>query len=158
MSFKSLLVLSCICIFFVGGVLSACTTSGANLVQNGDFEVVVGTTNADCEFMLDVYNNCPLDSPDSTTLDHWNLIAGGISLIKTPKWVAQSGSICVGLCSNNNGKITQEVSGLTVGNKYQLSFQLAGNPIGSSIKQMKVQFSTVVNDSPTFDISASSFF
>jgi len=135
----------------ISSILADC--SGSNFIQNGDFE----STSSYCSFGLDYYDNCQISAPTTTSLPSWNVVSGEVDAISEPKWQAESGEICINMIDVTAGEISQQVSGLVVGNQYQLSFWMAGNfNGGNALKYLNVQVGSEVNVNVSFDITGAS--
>jgi len=114
---------------------------GANLVVNGGFELGANPG-----------NTLTLAAVDSTSITSWTVQSGSIDLIGS-RWIAGEGANCLDMSGTGVGSIRQEISGLTGGYSYRLTFLLAGNPeMGPAIKQLRVSLGGVSQDF-TFDIS-----
>ncbi|MEZ5505661.1 MAG: PEP-CTERM sorting domain-containing protein [Gammaproteobacteria bacterium] len=88
---------------------SAASFANANLLTNGDFEANVGLSGTS----WGVYQS----------IDGWNKFDGpGIEIQRNTVIAAQSGNQYVELDSHYNSSMYQEISGLTVGGAYELSF------------------------------------
>jgi len=117
-------------------LLLACVGAvSANLVSNGGFEspgTFVGTFEP------------------FTVLTGWNIDSGSIDLINT-YWQPASGSYSIDLAGNAPASISQ-VLATTPGGKYDLSFMMAGNPVGApTIKTAEVFWDGVTQGTFTFD-------
>ena len=83
--------------------------ANANLITNGDFESNVGLSNG----AWGVYGS----------IDGWNTLSGpGIEIQKNTIVTAQSGSQYVELDSYSNSSMYQAITGLTIGQSYDLDF------------------------------------
>jgi choice-of-anchor C domain-containing protein len=98
----------------------------ANLIQNGSFE---NGANPGSFLQLDAV---------STVITGWTVSQGSIDYIGT-LWQASNGSRSLDLQGLTSGTI-QQTFNTTIGATYRVTFDLAGNPIGSpAIKQMRVR-------------------
>jgi choice-of-anchor C domain-containing protein len=70
-----------------------------------------------------------LNSGDSTSIAGWTVSAGNIDYIGT-YWTAADGSRSLDMNGLEPGSISQTLTGLTIGQQYKVSFELAGNPAG----------------------------
>jgi choice-of-anchor C domain-containing protein len=68
-----------------------------------------------------------LNSIDATSITGWRVSTGSVDYIGS-YWTASDGARSVDLNGLNAGTIEQTITGLTVGNTYRVSFDLAGNP------------------------------
>lgn len=81
----------------------------------------------------------------SNALTGWTIGGAGINHIGS-QWVAQSGSQSIDLNDDNIGSISQDVTGLTIGQEYRVSFYGAANPNeGPSSKLLQVSAAGVNN-------------
>jgi len=73
------------------------------------------------------------------TLTGWTIGGAGIDHIG-PYWQASDGDQSIDLNALGAGSISQDLSGLTIGQEYTVSFDLAGNPTGD-VKSLTVSTS-----------------
>jgi len=114
-----------------------------NLVNDGGFEdpFVGGAFNT--------YNG-------GDTFGGWTVNGGGVDLINT-YWTSAEGVQSVDLNATSPGGVSQNVGGLIVGQRYQLSFWLAGNPAGGpTIKSLQTSLGGNVLGTNNFDITGKS--
>ena len=117
------------------------TPINQNLIVNGSFEIGV-----------DLTNTLPISAVDSNSINGWTVQSGSIDYIRG-RWVAGDGNRCLDLSGVSAGTIRQEVSGLSVGHVYRLTFLLAGNPEASpSVKSVRASVGGVSQDF-SFNIS-----
>ena len=64
-----------------------------------------------------------------TTISDWAVVSGSVDWVGT-YWQAENGIASIDLSGDSAGKISQEITGLTIGDQYEISFWLAGNPDG----------------------------
>jgi choice-of-anchor C domain-containing protein len=78
-------------------------------------------------------------SSGSTVIDGWTVGgAGGVDYIGT-YWTSSAGSRSVDLSGGGIGSVSQQLTGMTVGQEYTISFDLAGNPAGGpTVKGLEV--------------------
>jgi choice-of-anchor C domain-containing protein len=95
----------------------------AQIVVNGSFET--GPTPP--------FGGLYIPAPDSTTLSGWTISSGSIDYVGSDYWPAQDGSRSLDMNGHNAGTISQNVGGLSVGQRYRLSFYMAGNNNGAAI-------------------------
>ncbi len=100
----------------LGAALSLPSLQAAeNLLANGSFELG-----------QDPGGSTQLDA-GSTGLDGWIIDSGNLDYIGN-RWVAADGGRCLDLSGSVAGTISQEIRGLSPGQRYRLSFQMAANP------------------------------
>lgn len=66
-------------------------------------------------------------SPDSSSITGWKVVSGNIDYIGS-YWNAADGSRSLDMNGFDPGSISQTITGLTSGQQYKVSFDLAGNP------------------------------
>ena len=71
------------------------------------------------------------------TLTGWTVGLAGVDIVREPYWDASEGSQSIDLNALGSGSISQGLSGLTIGQEYTVSFDLAGNPTGD-VKSLTV--------------------
>ncbi len=128
----------------VAVVASASTAWAANVVIDGDFN-----------------NSNPGFSTISAggSIGPWSVTSGSVDLIGG-YWQSPSGPNApsgtngsVDMNGGSPGAISQDISGLTAGNTYTLTFWLSGNPDGPpATKSLDVSIGSVVNDNFTYTI------
>jgi choice-of-anchor C domain-containing protein len=93
------------------------SAAATNLINNGSFEAtVISNTNGYATL-----------GASTSILSDWTISAGTVDLIST-YWTAQSGNQSLDLIgANSNGAISQTFN-TTVGQTYNVSYWLAGNP------------------------------
>ena len=134
---KKLLVVGIIAVMLFAGIGAV---SAANLVTNGGFEA--DTPNASFQTL-------------TTGLTGWTISSGSIDLIGT-YWTSASGSKSIDLAGLAPGTISQVLT-TTTNTKYDLSFNLAGNPDDSSkIKKVEVFWDGVSQGIFSFDTTGKS--
>jgi choice-of-anchor C domain-containing protein len=95
-------------------------------------------------------------SAGDTSITGWTVGGGGIDYIGN-YWTASNGNSSLDLNGFNPGSISQTLTGLTVGAKYQISFDMAGNPDGNPTnKSLDVALDGITAYSATFDVSGHS--
>lgn len=103
------------------GLISSARAS--NLLVNGGLEKD-GTTPLNQYGML-----TPTPSQDNTALPGWSITSGSVDIVPNFYWQASQGMYSVDLVGTSGlGSISQTVSGLTPGQVYTLTFDLAANP------------------------------
>jgi choice-of-anchor C domain-containing protein len=97
----------------------AIPSSGARAVTitNGSFE----------SGLANVGTYTTLNAVDSTSITGWTVTAGSIDYIGT-YWTASDGNRSLDLDGLSAGTISQQLTGLTIGQQYQVFFDIAGNP------------------------------
>jgi choice-of-anchor C domain-containing protein len=105
-------------------ILGASASNAAVAIINGSFE----------DGTIDPGSFTTLSAGDSTTITGWLVGGAGVDYIGT-YWQASQGSRSIDLSALGAGSLSQILSGLTIGQTYQVTFDLAGNPdAGSSTK------------------------
>ncbi len=107
----------------VGAAFAAATTLGATAANavtiiNGSFETGVNPGSF-----------TTIGNGDSTSIFGWTVGGLGVDYIGS-YWQAADGDRSIDLSGNDKGSISQMLTGLTVGQTYQVMFALAGNPDG----------------------------
>lgn len=128
----------------VGLMLALPYAATANLVMDGSFEQ--GTVSGGYQ----TYETGPMGD--------WTVANGSVDLIRT-YWVPSVGSQSVDMAGlNANGTIQQTIRGLTSGQTYHLTFDMAGNPDdnyqGNTLKTLKATFGAT--STFTFDTTGKS--
>jgi len=125
-------------------ILLGAQSAYAVSITNGSFET--GTNPGGFTFL----------SAGSTNITGWTVGgAGGVDYIGT-YWTASDGGRSVDLSGGGIGGVSQQLSGLTIGQEYTVSFDLAGNPAGiPSTKHLAVS-TTGGAELFTFDTSGKS--
>ena len=116
------------------------TATSAATITNGSFEFP-GTTSGPFTTL----------SAGSGDLTGWDIDSGSVDLINT-LWEHSDGSYSLDLDGNAPAAISQVVTGLNVGDTYQILFDMASNPsaTGSTIKSLNVTVGSTV-ETYTFD-------
>jgi choice-of-anchor C domain-containing protein len=96
--------------------LAANNAAPASLVANGSFELGENPR---------VSTN--LNAINSTSIDGWTVESGSVDYIGS-RWVARDGVRCIDLSGEGPGTLSQQILSLSVGQRYRLSFFMAGNP------------------------------
>jgi choice-of-anchor C domain-containing protein len=110
-----------------------------------------GVTNG--SFETGSYSSAPFDtlSAGSTDLEGWTIDSGSVDWIGS-YWQAAHGSRSIDLDGNAAGAISQTLA-TTIGNAYDVTFALSGNPFGGpAAKTLTVGASGAASQSYTFDI------
>jgi choice-of-anchor C domain-containing protein len=109
---------------FLGLAFSlAAGSAGAATVQNGSFESP-GTFSGSFQTI----------NAGSAALTGWSIDRGSIDLINA-YWQSGSGSYSLDLSGNAPATISQTISDLVLGQRYRLTFLLAGNPDGTPVEK-----------------------
>jgi choice-of-anchor C domain-containing protein len=89
-----------------------------NLIVNGSFE-------------LGTFDSSPFDTVPggSSAITGWTVGGNSVDWIGS-YWQPEDGLRSIDLSGNSPGSVSQVLTGLTVGNRYTVSFWLAGNPDG----------------------------
>jgi choice-of-anchor C domain-containing protein len=105
----------------------------AATIVNGSFETpIIGGT-------FDTYE------AGSSSLTGWTIGGAGVNHIGS-YWVSQDGNQSIDLNDDDIGSISQDLTGLTVGLEYRVSFYGAANPnAGPASKQLQVSAAGVNN-------------
>ncbi len=110
--------------------------SYAQLILNGSFEIGPDPESDPVEHAL------LLSARDTKTLPAWTVSNGSIDYIGS-RWPAKKGERCLDLAGIEPATITQNISGLTPGVAYRLSFWMAPSPEGGRSNQsVKVDLGT----------------
>jgi len=115
----------------VGAAFAAATTLGATAANavtiiNGSFETGVNPGSF-----------TTIGNGDSTSIFGWTVGGLGVDYIGS-YWQAADGDRSIDLSGNDKGSISQMLTGLTVGQTYQVMFALAGNPDGGASTKVAV--------------------
>ncbi len=106
--------------------LGATASNAAVAIINGSFE--------DGAFDPGSFSTLGLGS---TAITGWVVGGLGVDYIGT-YWEAADGTRSVDLSGNDKGSISQMLTGLTIGQTYQVTFSLAGNPDGGGSTKVAV--------------------
>jgi len=130
-------------LLLAGGVRSYASV-GFNLVNDGSFEnQVVGGA----------FDNIGAGN----TFGGWHVDSGDIDLINS-YWTPEDGAQSDDMNGGGPGAISQTVSGLNIGEHYQLAFWLAGNPTGGpSIKTIDTSLGGNTILSSSFDVTGKTY-
>src|SRR5258707_8973180 len=104
-------------------IFAGASLCSGQVVQNGSFET--GTAPP--------FGGLYVPAPDSTTIANWTVSAGSVDYIGSDTWQAAAGSRSLDMNGHDAGTITQNITGFTLGQQYQLSFYMAANSDGSPI-------------------------
>ncbi len=125
------------------GLLVAGNASAATIV-NGSFEDPAPTIGAFASV-----------NAGSNLITGWTIGGGGVDLIRT-YWENQDGAYSLDLNQTSAGSISQDITGLVVGQAYRLDFWLASNTAGApNVKMLDVSVGSK-NESFSFDRTGSS--
>jgi choice-of-anchor C domain-containing protein len=114
--------------FLASGAFAAAIIAGASIslgaaqaasVVNGSFE----------DGLTDVGTFTTINAGDSTSITGWTVLTGNVDYIGS-YWTAADGSRSLDLNGLEPGSIAQTITGLTAGQQYKITFDLAGNPAG----------------------------
>jgi choice-of-anchor C domain-containing protein len=121
-------------------VFAAALLAGAAVPSTGAHAVTI--TNGSFESGLaSIGNFTTVNAVDSSSITGWTVSAGSVDYIGT-YWTASNGSRSLDLDGLSAGTITQTLTGLTVGQQYQIFFDIAGNPdSGPTTKTLDVMAS-----------------
>lgn len=109
------------------------TEKNTNLIINGSFEA------ADCGSYITV------SPPGSSSLPNWTVTQGTVDCVGS-YFIAADGRNSVDLGGEEKGGISQTLA-TSVGNNYQVTFDMAGNPCSAGAKSMNV---SVASESRNF--------
>lgn len=126
----------------LASALSSLSFASTNLVTNGDFEA------SSFSGAFATY------SAGSSSLAGWTIEDGSIDLINT-YWTPASGNYSIDLSGNFDGIISQDIS-TVVGQRYHVSFSMAGNPDDSSDLMKTIQVGLSQQPLYTFDVAGKS--
>jgi choice-of-anchor C domain-containing protein len=110
-----------------------------------------GVTNG--SFETGTFSGAPFDTLNagSTDLEGWTIDSGSVDWIGS-YWQAADGARSIDLDGNAAGAISQTLA-TTIGNTYDVTFALSGNPFGGpAAKTLTVGASGAASQSYTFDI------
>jgi choice-of-anchor C domain-containing protein len=99
----------------------------ANLLENGSFEFVIDPPTGSYRTLYAI----------NTDITGWTVSSGNIDWVNT-YWVASDGNLSLDLCGYVAGKIEQSFSTIA-GQKYAVTFDMAGNPVLKGIKELRVE-------------------
>ena len=99
--------------------IGAVSAASAATITNGSFEL----GNAPGSFAQ--------LAAGSTAITGWTIGGGGVDYIGT-YWQASNGNRSIDLNATSPGTISQTITDLVIGQQYQISFDLAGNPDGDN--------------------------
>src|SRR6185312_15219346 len=134
------------CALLVAGAVAGSVTaaSAAPMLINGSFE----TPGGGASFTT-------LSSGD-TSINGWTVGGGGIDYIGG-YWQASNGRNSLDLNALNPGSISQSITGLNVGAKYRIIFDIASNPDGGpTVKSLDVLLDGISKDTESFDTTGTS--
>lgn len=126
--------------------------AGAAMLLGANSAFAVTITNGD--FETPIVSGGPFDTYEAGTsgLTGWTIGGAGVNHIGT-YWTAQSGSQSLDLNDDDIGSISQDLTGLTAGQQYTVSFYGAGNPnAGPTDKELHVS-AAGINSFYSFSIS-----
>lgn len=119
------------------------SSAGAVSILNGSFEIGVDPGS---------FTNL---NAGSTNITDWTIASGNIDYIGD-YWTAADGSRSLDMNGLAPGSISQVVTGLTFGQQYEVTFELAGNPAGGPDQKTLQLSAGVGTNNYTFDISGHS--
>lgn len=70
----------------------------------------------------------------------WTAAGAGVDLVKDTLWQAADGNYSIDVNSTNTGAIGTTVTGLVIGNQYEVTFALSGNPSANVIARNNPNF------------------
>jgi choice-of-anchor C domain-containing protein len=110
-------------------------SASAVTINNGSFETSTTIANPGSYVAL---------TAGSTAIDGWTVGgAGGVDYIGT-YWTASNGGRSLDLSGTGIGSISTTIAGLSIGQEYTISYDLAGNPAGApTTKHLQVSVDSV---------------
>lgn len=126
----------------LAAALSNMSVASTNLVTNGDFESSTFS------------GGFTTYAAGSGSLASWTIEDGSVDLINT-YWAAASGNYSLDLSGNFDGIISQNLS-TVVGQRYHVSFSMAGNPDDSSDLVKTIQVGLSQQPLYTFNVAGKS--
>lgn len=123
-------------------LLATSVSAGAATIVNGSFEGAFSSTFQTL-------------GTGSTAITGWTVASGSVDWINT-YWQPAAGSYSLDLSGDDAGTISQQLTGLTIGQRYRVKFATAGNPDNApTVKALNVG-AAVNNQTFTFDVTGSS--
>jgi choice-of-anchor C domain-containing protein len=117
-------------------------SAGAATIVNGGFEGAFSSTFQTL-------------GTGSTAITGWTVSSGSVDWINT-YWQPAAGSYSLDLSGDEAGSISQQLTGLSVGQRYRIKFAVAGNPDNApTVKSLNVS-AAVDNQTFTFDVTGNS--
>jgi choice-of-anchor C domain-containing protein len=111
--------------------------AGAALLLGAQSAYAVSITNGSFELGTDP-GSFSAQGAGSTAITGWDVGPAGVDYIGT-YWTASNGTRSIDMSNLSAGSLSQTLSGLTIGQQYTVTFDMAGNPDGGPIvKQMDV--------------------
>jgi choice-of-anchor C domain-containing protein len=107
-------------ILATAAVILSATAANAVTFVNGSFEN--GVAIAPGSFVT-------LSTGDTTSITGWEVLSDGVDYIGT-YWQASEGTRSLDLSAESSGGVKQRLTGFEVGKRYQITFDLSGNPDG----------------------------
>ena len=71
-------------------------------------------------------------------IDDWTVRLGSVDLVRDTYWETPDGSYSIDVNGNELGGIATQISDLVVGQWYQVTFAMAGNPTGNRIRRLDI--------------------
>jgi choice-of-anchor C domain-containing protein len=129
----------------VANLLCATAVVAGTAGLSGKAQAVI-ITNGSFESGADPGGSFSTLSAGSGDLTGWNIVTGSIDYIGG-YWAAQDGHRSIDLNGNDVSAISQQLTGLTPGQQYKVSFWLSGNPDHGHIPNPKTLdvFTTFIN-------------
>jgi hypothetical protein len=134
--------------FAVALVVGPATSAQAvvNLIKNGSFETVDPALSFNANGVIHVTGS------NTTALPFWAVIASNQYKINE-FYDAQAGRNSVDL-SGTAGSLYQDVTGLTIGTTYKVSFSLSGNPLATVDPTVELRLAGVASPFGTFSFDS----
>ncbi|MFZ4688061.1 MAG: PEPxxWA-CTERM sorting domain-containing protein [Polymorphobacter sp.] len=132
-------------IFVAATALLLAGSAQAVTIVNGSFENGVAVTGGTTTLATD----------DETSLTGWKILADGVDYVDNTLWNASAGLRSIDLSALSTGGILQRLTGLTVGERYRVRFDLSGNPFDPAARprDKRLLVSTSGTTPGTFDYS-----
>jgi hypothetical protein len=123
--------------------VATCSMSAQQLL-NGSFETGI-PLNPQSPYRIG--HSVELNAGDTTSIPGWTVRNGTIDYIGD-RWQAAEGNRCLDMSGTSAGTISQNITALTLGQTYRLSFMMAGNPEAApAIKSMQVSIGSSLKHS-----------
>jgi choice-of-anchor C domain-containing protein len=130
--------------------------AGAALLLGAQSAYAVSITNGSFELGTDPGVFTPLAAGDNTSITGWTVGgAGGVDYIGT-YWQASEGNRSLDLSGGGIGGVSQQLTGLSIGQEYTVSFDLAGNSEGLPVEKHMTVLTNGGGELFTFDTTGKS--
>lgn len=140
---------------FVGSAFAAALLLGATLPLTGAHAVTINNGSFENGSYTDGGSGFMTLNAGAPNLAGWTISSGSIDWINT-YWQAADGSYSLDMSGNGAGAISQTLTGLTIGQTYNVSFDLAGNPDGNPpTKQLTTAIVGIGSQNYSFTVTGS---